>query len=114
MATFGIIHTFRGGTQEQYENALKVVHPDGGAGLPDGQLLHLAGPSEDGWVVVAVHESKESWEKYPRRHPARRARERRERPAGTAGGSVVRHHQVPDHAPLDLTGGASGVSPSSP
>ena len=64
MATFGIVHTFRGGTQEQYENALKVVHPDGGAGLPDGQLLHLAGPSEDGWVVVAVHESKASWEKF--------------------------------------------------
>lgn len=64
MSTFGIVHSFRGGTAEQYENGLKVVHPDGGAGLPDGQLLHLAGPSEDGWVVVAVHESKASWEKF--------------------------------------------------
>ena len=64
MATYGIIHTFPGGTQEQYEAGLKVVHPDGGAGLPDGQLLHLAGPSGDGWTVVAVHDSKASWEKF--------------------------------------------------
>jgi hypothetical protein len=30
MATFGIVHRFQGGTREQYENALKVVHPDKG------------------------------------------------------------------------------------
>ncbi len=64
MAAFGIIHRFKGGTREQYENGLKVVHPDGGKGLPPGQTLHLAGPTEDGWVVVAVHESKESWERF--------------------------------------------------
>jgi hypothetical protein len=48
MATCGIILRFRGGTHEQYENAVKVVHPDGGKALPEGQLLHLAGPAEDG------------------------------------------------------------------
>ena len=63
MATYAIVHTFKGGTKEQYENALKVVHPEGG-GLPAGQMLHIAGPSEDGWVVVAVHDSKESWETF--------------------------------------------------
>ena len=62
--TFGIVHNFPGGTAEQYTNSLKAVHPDGGAGLPEGQMLHLAGPSENGWVVVAVHESKESWEAF--------------------------------------------------
>jgi hypothetical protein len=64
MSTFGIVHSFPGGTAEQYENSLKVVYPNGGTDLPEGQLLHLAGPSEDGWVVVAVHESKASWEKF--------------------------------------------------
>ncbi len=64
MATFGIIHRFRAGTREQYENALKIVHPDGGKALPEGQLLHLAGPTEDGWLVIAVHDSRESWERF--------------------------------------------------
>ena len=64
MAAFGIIHRFKGGTREQYENGLKVVHPGGGKALPRGQTLHVAGPTEDGWIVVAVHESKESWERF--------------------------------------------------
>lgn len=64
MATFGIIHRFPGGTREQYENALKVVHPDDGKALPEGQLLHLAGPTDDGWLIVAVHDSQASWERF--------------------------------------------------
>jgi hypothetical protein len=64
MATFGIVHRFQGGTREQYENVLKVVYPDGGKGLPEGQMLHLAGQSQDGWLVMAVHDSQESWERF--------------------------------------------------
>src|SRR5262245_19751812 len=64
MATFGIILRFRGGTREQYENTLSVVHPDGGEALPESQLLHLAGPTQDGWLVMAVHDSRESWERF--------------------------------------------------
>jgi len=40
---FGVIHRFAGGTQEQYENAIKAVHPNGGKGLPEGQTVHIAG-----------------------------------------------------------------------
>ena len=29
-----------------------------------GQLFHAAGPSADGWTIVAVHESQESWERF--------------------------------------------------
>jgi len=61
---FGIIHRFAGGTREQYENAIKAVHPNGGKGLPAGQTLHVAGPTADGWVIVAVHDSAESWERF--------------------------------------------------
>lgn len=64
MAAFGIIHRFSGGTREQYENSLKAVHPDGGKMLPPGQTLHVAGATEDGWIIVAVHDSKESWERF--------------------------------------------------
>ena len=64
MATFGIVDSFPGGTREQYENSIAVVYPDGGKALPEGQLLHLAGPSRDGWLVMTVHESRESWERF--------------------------------------------------
>lgn len=59
---YGIVHRFAGGTREQYEASVAAVHPPGG--LPDGQVLHLAGPSPDGWTIVAVHASKESWERF--------------------------------------------------
>ena len=28
---------------------------------PEGQTFHAAGPSADGWTVIALHESQESW-----------------------------------------------------
>lgn len=60
---YGIVHHFPGGTKQQYEAVLAIVHPGGGR-LPDGQLVHAAGPSADGWTVVAIHESRESWERF--------------------------------------------------
>ncbi len=62
--SFGIMHRFPGGTQEQYDNSIKAVHPDGGNSLPAGQTLHVAGPTSDGWLIVAVHDSKAAWEKF--------------------------------------------------
>jgi hypothetical protein len=59
---YGIVHHFPGGTEEQYKASLAAVHP--GDGLPDGQIFHAAGPAEGGWTVVAVHDSKESWEHF--------------------------------------------------
>ena len=59
---YGLVHQFAGGTQEQYEATGAAVHPNGG--LPEGQLFHAAGPSPDGWTVVAIHDSKESWEQF--------------------------------------------------
>jgi hypothetical protein len=60
--TFGVIHHFPGGTQENYEASIAAVHPANG--LPDGQIFHAAGPSADGWTIVAVHESQQSWETF--------------------------------------------------
>lgn len=60
---YGIIHRFAGGNEDQYRASIAAVHPSGGR-LPEGQVFHAAGPSDDGWVIVAVHESKESWENF--------------------------------------------------
>jgi hypothetical protein len=61
--SYGVIHRFPGGTKEQYEATLAAVHPADGT-LPPGQLSHSAGPSEDGWIIVATHDSRASWEKF--------------------------------------------------
>jgi hypothetical protein len=60
---YGIMHFFPGGTKEQYEAVLAAVHPSRNS-LPKGQIVHVAGPSAGGWTIVAVHESKESWEHF--------------------------------------------------
>jgi hypothetical protein len=60
---FAIIHHFPGGTKENYEASIGAVHPAGG-GLPAGQLFHAAGASPGGWTIMAVHDSKESWERF--------------------------------------------------
>jgi hypothetical protein len=62
--SFGIIHRFPGGTKEQYDNGIKVVHPNGGRDLPAGQTLHVAGATAEGWVIIAVHDSQASWETF--------------------------------------------------
>ena len=60
---YAIVHHFPGGTKEQYDKVLAAVHPEGG-GLPAGQIFHAAGASEGGWTIMAVHDSKESWEQF--------------------------------------------------
>ena len=60
---YGVVHKFAGGTKDQYDASINAVHPSDGS-LPDGQIFHAAGPSADGWTIVAIHESKESWERF--------------------------------------------------
>jgi hypothetical protein len=60
---YGIVHHFPGGTQDQYEAAIAAVHPARDS-LPKGQIFHAAGASSGGWTIVAIHESKESWERF--------------------------------------------------
>jgi hypothetical protein len=60
---YGVVHKFSGGTKEQYQASIAAVHPADGS-LPRGQLYHVAGPSADGWTIVAVHDSQASWETF--------------------------------------------------
>ena len=60
---YGIVHHFPGGTKEQYEVTITAVHGSR-TSLPKGQTFHAAGASPGGWTIVAIHESKESWERF--------------------------------------------------
>ena len=60
---YGLPHFFPGGTQEQYVKTVTAVHGDMKS-LPEGQIFHAAGPSPGGWTIIAVHDTKESWEKF--------------------------------------------------
>jgi len=53
-----ITHFYEGGTKDQYDAMVNVVHPPGG--LPAGQVYHAAGPTDGGWLVIAVWESKDA------------------------------------------------------
>jgi hypothetical protein len=59
---FGIMHHFEGGTQEQYETSLKVVHPASGW-LP-GRTLHVGAETADGFLVIALSDTDDSWVKF--------------------------------------------------
>ena len=60
--SYAVMHFFPGGTKEQYQASIAAVHPKGG--LPEGQIFHAAGPSTGGWTIMAVHDSKKSWETF--------------------------------------------------
>ncbi len=60
---YAIVHFFPGGTEGQYDASMAAVHPSTDQ-LPAGQIFHAAGASEGGWTVVAVHDSKQSWEAF--------------------------------------------------
>ena len=60
---YAIVHRFPGGTKDQYEKSLAAVHPSSSS-LPAGQIFHAAGSSAGGWTIMAVHDTKESWEQF--------------------------------------------------
>jgi hypothetical protein len=57
-----IVNEFEGGSRDQYDAVVEVVHPPDA--LPPGQTQHYAGPSQTGWVVVAVWDSKRAWDTF--------------------------------------------------
>jgi hypothetical protein len=59
---FLLTHFWPGGTEEQYRTMIAAVHP--ADGLPDGQLHHAAGPTEGGYLIAVVWDSKESSDRF--------------------------------------------------
>jgi hypothetical protein len=59
-----LTHFWPGGTEEHYRRTIAAVHPPGG--LPPGQRYHMAGPTEGGFLIVAVWDSKEDSDRFVR------------------------------------------------
>lgn len=55
-------HFWKGGTEDQYRAMLTAVHPP--QGLPEGQTAHVAGPTDGGYLISVVWESKEHSERF--------------------------------------------------
>ena len=53
-----------GGNEQRYKQIVATVFPEGK--LPEGWLLHLAGPTENGWRVLNVVQSREQFEAFAR------------------------------------------------
>lgn len=57
-----LTHFWPGGTEEQYRATLAVVHPSDG--LPSGQISHAGGPTEGGYLIAVLWDSKESADRF--------------------------------------------------
>jgi heme-degrading monooxygenase HmoA len=55
-----VIH-FPGGTKAQYDAVRAAVAPDG---MPDGEVHHVAGETDQGFLVSVVWESKDAYEAF--------------------------------------------------
>jgi hypothetical protein len=55
---------FAGGTQEQYDRVMDKLGMKGTENWPQGIILHLAGPTEKGWEVVDVWESRQDFDRF--------------------------------------------------
>ena len=52
-----MVHFWPGGTEDQYQSMIKVLHPE--TGLPVGQRSHTSGPAEGGYLISVLWDSKE-------------------------------------------------------
>lgn len=59
-----VIVDIPGGTELQYDKITATVFP--GGKIPDGWVMHVAGPTENGWRVVNVIPSQELFEVFAR------------------------------------------------
>jgi hypothetical protein len=60
--TYLMTHFWPGGTEEQYRTMLGTVHPSNG--LPAGQISHAAGPTEGGFLISVLWDSKDSADRF--------------------------------------------------
>jgi hypothetical protein len=62
---FAIVFEVPGATAAQYDEVMKRLDERGGA---TSRLYHVAGASDDGWMVVDVWETKEAFEAFLSEH----------------------------------------------
>ena len=56
------IFEYPGVTEEQYEAVIAAMNLDGQ--MPEGSLVHIAGPMEGGWRAIDVWESQEDFDRF--------------------------------------------------
>ena len=61
-----LVIEFPGVTQGQYDKVMKTLGLDRTDDPPESALLHLAGPTEKGWEVIDVWESREDFDRFLR------------------------------------------------
>ena len=52
-----------GGTIEQYDSVVRQLE-EGGGHLGEGQTFHVSGPTDDGFMVVDVWNSREDFDRF--------------------------------------------------
>ena len=57
-----LTHFWPGGTEAQYRATLGTVHP--ADGLPEGQLSHAAGPTDGGYLIAVLWDSKDTADRF--------------------------------------------------
>lgn len=57
----GLLFEIPGMTQEQYD---ATVEAGGKETLPSGQIVHMAGPMEDGWRVIDLWETRADFDRF--------------------------------------------------
>lgn len=57
-----LTHFWPGGTEDEYRTTLAAVHPTDG--LPAGQISHAAGPTDGGFLIAVLWDSKESSDRF--------------------------------------------------
>ncbi len=60
--TYILSDFFPGASEQEYRDEIAAVHPS--EGLPEGQLHHFAGQSDDGVLIVTIWDSKESADRF--------------------------------------------------
>ena len=61
-----VIVDIPGGNQQVYDKLTARLFHDGK--LPEGWLVHLAGPAGDGWRIINVVPSQDQFEEFAREH----------------------------------------------
>ncbi len=63
----GMLQTLQGVTKEQYDqvnDAMFGQSPPSPDQVPEGLIIHSAGPAENGWYIYDIWESREAFQRF--------------------------------------------------
>ena len=63
----GMLQVMQGVTKQQYDQVNKAMFgqsPPPTDQLPDGLIVHSAGPAENGWYIYDIWESREAFQRF--------------------------------------------------